>query len=317
MQGFPRAASQASTYALLANSPFTNPNGYADYHNASIYQALSGAWVFASGTHSWSWGLNRPGYLSTGIQRTTANMLNRFITNVPLAVTPTPTPAPAVSAYRSAVMADSPAAYWRLGEASGTVAGDQRGTHDGTYAYSPALGQPGALFNDPATSVGFNGTNQYVQAPSDASTNTSTFSFEVWARPTGGAGAYRGVIANRYFPQGWNLYLGTSGAWEFWINSGTGMVSITGGTSTLNAWHHLVGTFDGTTARLYVNGVAIASAALTAAHQPNTRNPLEIGQAEPGSNFYFPGQLEEAAVYGTVLSPTQIQHHYSVGTIGQ
>jgi hypothetical protein len=42
-----------------------------------------------------------------------------------------------------------------------------------------------------------------------------------------------------------------------------------------------------------------------------------IGQAEPSSNFYFPGQLEDAAMYGTALSPTQVQHHYSVGTTGQ
>ena len=74
-----------------------------------------------------------------------------------------------------------------------------------------------------------------MQAPTDGSLNTATFSFEVWARPTGGAGAYRGVLGDRFFPTGWNLYLGGGGAWEFWINSGTGMVSIAGGSGTLNA----------------------------------------------------------------------------------
>src|SRR5207245_172118 len=131
------------------------------------------------------------------------------------------------------------------------------------------------------------------------------------------AGTYRGVLADRFYPQGWNLYLGSSGAWEFWINSGAGMVSIAGGASTLNAWHHVVGTFDGITARLYVNGVAVASAALSGAYQPNTGNSREIGQAAPGGNFYFPGMLEEAAVYTTALSPAQVQRHYSVGTTGQ
>jgi len=95
------------------------------------------------------------------------------------------------------------------------------------------------------------------------------------------------------------------------------MVSIAGGTNTLNAWHHIVGTFDGTNARLYVNGVAVASAALPSGYQPNTRGSVEIGQAEPGSNYYFPGQIQDAAVYTTVLSPTQVQRHYSVGTTGQ
>ena len=41
-----------------------------------------------------------------------------------------------------------------------------------------------------------------------------------------------------------------------------------------------------------------------------------IGQAEAGDNFYFSGQLQEAALYGTALTPAQIQRHYSVGTTG-
>src|SRR6185436_20053930 len=111
--------------------------------------------------------------------------------------------------------------YWRLGEASGTVAADQVGAHGGTYAFNPSLGQPGALFNDPATSVGFNGTTHYVQAPSDASLNPTRFSVEVWARPTAAIGAYHGVMASRSYPQGWALFEGDDGSWEFWVNSGT------------------------------------------------------------------------------------------------
>ncbi len=93
-QQYPRPVSQSAT--VLSNSPYAG-----DVQNASIYQAMSGAWVFSSGTHSWSWGLARAGYVNAGIQRATANVLNRFISNVPVAVTPTPTPPPAPSAYRS------------------------------------------------------------------------------------------------------------------------------------------------------------------------------------------------------------------------
>jgi hypothetical protein len=67
---------------------------------------------------------------------------------------------------------------------------------------------------------------------------------------------------------------------------------------------------------LYVNGVAAASTAVTNGYQPQAGNVLEIAQGEPGDNFYFPGQLEEAALYGTALSPAQVQRHYSVGTTG-
>ena len=213
-------------------------------------------------------------------------------------------------------MADTPLAYWRLGEASGTVAADQRATRNGTYAGSPALGQPGALFNDPATSVGLNGTSQYVQAPADAALNSPVqFSVEVWAKPTGGVGTYHGVVTSRVYPQGWVLYLGTDSSWEFWVNSGSGMASIYSNPATLNSWHHLVGTYDGTTVSLYDNGVLAASAPSTT-YAGQTGNALQIARSEPGDNLYFPGQLEEAAVYGAALSAAQVQHHYSVGTTG-
>ncbi|MDQ6675340.1 MAG: LamG domain-containing protein, partial [Chloroflexota bacterium] len=105
-------------------------------------------------------------------------------------------------------------------------------------------------------------------------------------------------------------------AWEFWVNSGTGMISVAGGTGSLNQWQHVVGTFNGTTATLYLNGVAVASGNVSSAYQPQTRNPFEIGQSEPSSNLYFPGSLDEPALYGQALTASQVGHHYSVGTTG-
>ncbi len=68
------------TYTLLSESPFTSFDGHSTYSNSSIYQAPSGAWVFAAGTISWSWGLDRAGYIDPRIQQTTANILNTFVT---------------------------------------------------------------------------------------------------------------------------------------------------------------------------------------------------------------------------------------------
>jgi len=124
-------------------------------------------------------------------------------------------------------------------------------------------------------------------------------------------------MASRQYPTGWVLYLVPDGTWEFWVNSGAAMITISSNPATLNAWQHLVGTFDGTTATLYVNGVAAGSAAVTSSYQPQTGTVLEIAQGEPGDNFYFAGQLEEAALYGAALSPTQVQRHYSIGTTGR
>jgi hypothetical protein len=77
---------RSKNFTILANSPFTSTENKSDFSNAAIYQAPSGAWVFASGTVSWSWGLddyNERGVVDTRIQRVTANILNRFIAKEP------------------------------------------------------------------------------------------------------------------------------------------------------------------------------------------------------------------------------------------
>jgi len=78
---FPTPNAIPGTYTLLSNSPLgagaSQPNS-----NSSVYQAPSGAWVFAAGTTGWSWGLdNWSGYnfVDARIQQTTANVLNLFV----------------------------------------------------------------------------------------------------------------------------------------------------------------------------------------------------------------------------------------------
>ena len=67
------------SYTLLSSSPFTDYYGDNVVANSSIYQARSGAWVFATGTMSWSWGLNHPAFENDGIKQTTRNVLNKFL----------------------------------------------------------------------------------------------------------------------------------------------------------------------------------------------------------------------------------------------
>src|SRR5207237_5443408 len=80
MAGFPIPDAVAGTYTLLSQSPVVeHGTGRAVLANSSIYQALSGAWVFGAGTISWSWGLDLSGVVDWRIQQTTANVLNRFL----------------------------------------------------------------------------------------------------------------------------------------------------------------------------------------------------------------------------------------------
>src|SRR5205807_10517330 len=83
----PNAASV--TFTPLSCSPL-GTGGPADYSNSSVYQAPSGAWVFAAGTIAWSWGLdnfNGYNFADPRIQQTTANILNAFSTGVAPTIT--------------------------------------------------------------------------------------------------------------------------------------------------------------------------------------------------------------------------------------
>ena len=85
VSGYPGPIAVSGTFILLSHSPYLDSNNNPDYSNSSIYQALSGAWVFSSGSMVWNWGLDN--YYPEGsvdtvdirIQRTTANILDRFV----------------------------------------------------------------------------------------------------------------------------------------------------------------------------------------------------------------------------------------------
>lgn len=85
---YPLPNTVPGTYVLLSHSPY-NASGTSDYQSASIYQAPSGGWVFASGTVNWANTLD--GFSPSGtnivdsrLQQVTANVLNRFISGAPV-----------------------------------------------------------------------------------------------------------------------------------------------------------------------------------------------------------------------------------------
>jgi len=70
-----------SDLVILARSPVVGFDGVAGMHNATIYSAPSGAWVFAAGTIEWSWGLAgglaERNLADKAVQRMTANLFDR------------------------------------------------------------------------------------------------------------------------------------------------------------------------------------------------------------------------------------------------
>ena len=70
-----------------------------------------------------------------------------------------------------------------------------------------------------------------------------------------------------------------------------------------NEWHHVSGTYDGKTMKLYVDGVLVASKDISFKIQNNNAQ-FEIGRRD-GVRFYK-GMIDEVKVYDTALSADKI-----------
>jgi hypothetical protein len=191
-------------------------------------------------------------------------------------------------------------AAYSFNENSGPTAHDASGNaNNGTLQGGTSWTTSGKYGN----AILFNGTSGYVNVPSSSSLQlASAITLEAWVNPSLLSGVWRDVI---YKGQD-NYYLeadSTSGKPATRTTPDGALFGT--GSLTINTWSHLAATYDGTTLRLYVNGVQVSSRAQTGAIAVST-NPLQIG----GDTFYgqyFLGRIDEIRVYNRALSAAQIQ----------
>ena len=85
--------------------------------------------------------------------------------------------------------------------------------------------------------------------------------------------------------------------------------NLTGGTATLDQWSHVVGVWDGTTAKLYVNGVDTAAPNTGAGgYSASTTANFSVGSYEDGATACN-SFLDEIAFYPSALSGAKILAH--------
>ena len=217
--------------------------------------------------------------------------------------------------YRALVLGDNPVGYWRLGESSGTTAASETGTNSGTYVNGPTLGVAGALKGSSNTAASFNGSTQYVDVPSSASLNASTgVSVEAWVKPAVMPGAGNtGTIAMKASDPPYAYWLQVTDTDRAKFGVGVGGVNhplSAGGVVAAGSWYHLVGTYDGSVQRLYVNGALVASQAQTG-NVDTVAGNFRIGTTR--ASEWFNGAIDDVAVYDKALTPAQVQAHYEAG----
>jgi hypothetical protein len=220
---------------------------------------------------------------------------------------------PVAAGYASAVTADGPVSYWRLGETAGTAAADQRSANPGTYRGSPGLGSASLVASDTSDrAVTFDGADDTVDVPDSNSLDLTTgLTIEAWIKPSllPAAGQFASVVtkAESYSIQ----FNGPRLELTVMQNGVRQRLQAPAGAVVSGQTYHVVGTYDGTTQRLYLNGAQVASAPLTGAATV-TPSTLDIGSWD-GSGEKFSGVVDEVALYSQALSATRVSSHYSAG----
>ena len=228
----------------------------------------------------------------------------------------------AKSPYVTAVLADNPLLYYRFGEQSGAPARDEiTGAAQAYPVQGATLGAAGALAGDTNTAITVDGTGKIDLVQDADFEGRQPYSVEVWvSRATSGGSGLGFLVDHQAWSggrRGWALRANPAGfAFEraITVDGGTSYNSTgTDEPAVAGEWHHVVGTFDGTTLRLYVDsvrrdtfggGIMLSKVGSTAVGKQN---------CTPCSNTGYYGTLDELAIYPQALNEARVAAHYKAG----
>ena len=210
---------------------------------------------------------------------------------------------------------------WWPGEGN---ADDVAGTNNGVLVGGTTFAQ-----GEVGQSFSFDGNNQCVRIPHGSSLINSNYSLEAWVKPLAQPSdpEHQDII----FGQSYGHCLlvvrpGITGlriAFLFGISHYTFYEVASSNEIPIGQFSHVVGTWDGTTLRLYVSG-ALNAQSTPGASPVDSGCPFYIGGAyNPAAGScissaqYFDGLIDEISYFNRALSAAEIQALYSAGSAGK
>jgi alpha-L-fucosidase len=226
--------------------------------------------------------------------------------------TATPTPTPTATPTGTPSITAGLAGYWKFNETSGTTASDSSGNNNtGTVS--------GATWTTSGHNTGalsFDGVNDYVAVNSSSSLNLTKFTVAMWVNLTSLPAAnsyYALAVKGADLSENYELLVGypSAGSIHFPIKwtDGTRSGDSSSTQLTAGAWKHVVVTYDGTNAKVYINAVLDTTKTYGKTPQTNT-GQLIIGN-ETSMTRYFKGKMDEVRIYNRALSQTEVTSLYN------
>lgn len=153
------------------------------------------------------------------------------------------------------------------------------------------------------------GNDDYVDIPNDVTlTFDNKISISLWAKWDNLSG-WRTLVHGT-----------TTGAWTraYWLSTfspqymrweiGMSAIDFNPGPLNTNEWYHIVATYDGSTAKVYVNSVQKTSFSVTG----NVTNENGVCLGMTGDGYYpFDGSLDDVMIFDRVLQPWEVRQLYN------
>ena len=191
--------------------------------------------------------------------------------------------------------------WLRMDEGAGSTAHDSSGYGNDSAIHGATWVQDGLQFD---------GSDDYVDCGNDAIFDiTDEITLEAWVYLLSEAPAsnWPGIIDKN---SSYSLRLNQSSTdiySRFRIDGATKFSPPY--TASLNTWHHVVVTFDGSHLRLYINGSIHGSPTSCPGAIDVTANKVQIGRV--GSSFEINAVIGEARIYNRAISQEEISQNYS------
>ncbi len=201
-------------------------------------------------------------------------------------------------------------AHWKLDETDGAIASDSIGLNDGTLLNGPGWQPAGGTI---AGALEFDGVDDLVDLGTLDIDSGTGLTLSMWVKVDDLDVGDSRLISKAN---------GTSGSNHYWMlsslsgNSLRFRLKTDGTTSTLvsasgalptGVWVHVGATYDGTTMRLYKDGLEIASLATTGTIDTNPVVSAAIGNQPVGAGSRpFDGLIDEVRIYNRALTGLEI-----------
>ncbi|MHC4499232.1 MAG: LamG-like jellyroll fold domain-containing protein, partial [Planctomycetota bacterium] len=208
----------------------------------------------------------------------------------------------------------SAVAQWEFDEGEGSIAYDSVGDSNGTiYGAQWTTGQIGRALE-------FDGDGDYIDCGTDGSLNiTNEITISAWVKTNSG------TVNQKIARKGEMIYMlmiGGTAANDVRFGLGTGsswtvLLDTTGDYISTGTWYHIVGTWNGTNASIYIDGVIRANDSWSGTLGTNSA-PLGIGaHSNNGVSWsnYFNGIIDDVRIYDQALSAEEIQQLYRAAFI--